>query len=70
MVWARRSARATECPKSSVSAASLGFLEKFQAWKAGGCLNLLNLPSRDAQAVLLLEPEWKKELSYANGRDS
>jgi hypothetical protein len=70
VVWARRGARATECPVSHITPESVALLEKFHAWKASGAINLLELPARDAAAILLLETEFRKELMYVEQRDS
>ncbi len=68
IVWARRGARAESCPKSLITAESLAFLEKFHAWRGSGGVNLLDIAARDAEAILLLEAEWRKEISYADGQ--
>ncbi len=70
VVWARRGARTEECPVSYITPESVALLEKFHAWKASSGVNLLELPARDAEAILLLETEFRKELMYAEQRDS
>ena len=48
------------CPKSIISARSLGFLEQFLYWKrCGGDLRLFE--AKTADALLALEEEFVKE---------
>ena len=56
----------TQCPKSLVSAASLSYLELFQAWKEGGGANLLTLDAKSADALLILQKEWSAEGQHGN----
>ncbi len=63
IVWARGRASTDECPKSAVSAQSLEWIERFLTWKfsakfAGGG-ELWDWTARDADAVLILEREWR-----------
>ena len=69
VVWARRTVTSSQCPKSVVTAASLAWLERFHAWKACGG-DLLERPAKEAEAILLLESELRKEYAYAERRDS
>jgi hypothetical protein len=46
-------------------AESIRFLEEFSAWKAGGSMNLLELPARTAEAFFVLEQELRSEQNHA-----
>jgi hypothetical protein len=61
-VWARGNVVSFQCPKSIITADSLTFLEQFQIWKELGGLDLFSLEARTAEAFLLLEREWRKEV--------
>lgn len=60
MVWIRGQTATEECPKSLMTPQSLEWLEKFFVWKFSGGRNLLQMPARDADALLILEQEWRK----------
>jgi hypothetical protein len=45
-----------------ISAESLTFLEEFNIWKRFGCGNVRRMNARVAEAIALLEDEWKREL--------
>lgn len=61
-MWARNGVSTDECPKSMISAESLTFLEEFNIWKRFGCGNVRRMNARVAEAIALLEDEWKREL--------
>jgi hypothetical protein len=61
IVWARKAAIARSCPRSSISADSLTWLEEYHVWRMTGKSGLLEMPSRKAEAFLALESEWMKE---------
>ncbi len=49
----------TECPKSYVHSESIYFLEQFSIWtRQGG--DLLAMPARTAEAIMILDAEWRK----------
>jgi hypothetical protein len=59
-VWVRGKTVAFHCPKSIITAQSLGFIEQFLYWKrCGGDLWLLD--AKTADAVLLLQEESEKK---------
>lgn len=59
LVWARGRVATDECPKSAVTAQSLEWIEKFLTWKFIGRAELWDWPARDADALLILEREWR-----------
>jgi hypothetical protein len=62
LVWARGNVVSHRCPKSIITASSLAFLEQFHIWKELSGLDLFALDARTAEAFLLLDREWRKEL--------
>jgi hypothetical protein len=54
-----------ECPKSYITADSTTWLDEFFVWKADGAMNLMSLPARTAEALLVLEREWRVEMEHA-----
>jgi len=54
---------ATECPKSLISPASIGYLEYFWLWKRIGGARFDDMDARTADAVALLEEAYCVELS-------
>jgi len=60
VVWARGRARAEECPTSLVTPESAGWVEIFFARKLAGGGSLTDMPARQADALLLLEKEWRE----------
>jgi hypothetical protein len=62
LVWARGKTIAFRCPKSIITAQSLGFIEQFFYWKSGGG-DLWSLDAKSADAILLLQEESVKESS-------
>jgi len=63
-VWVRSSAMTESCPKSSITAQSLEWLEEFAAWR-GGYLSKESLTARQIQAFQLLEEEVAGEARHA-----
>jgi type IV pilus biogenesis protein CpaD/CtpE len=61
-VWARHNVSTSQCPKSIISAESLTFLEEFNVWKRFGCGDARRMNARVADAIALLEDEWRREL--------
>jgi hypothetical protein len=65
-VWARGPIVSRQCPKSVISSASLYWLEKFRWWKLTGSGPLWEMDAKCADALLLLNEEWQKEME--NGK--
>ena len=65
IVWARREVTTTRCPKGSITAASLKWLEEFAVWKSGGGQRLMALPAKTAEAFFVLENELRAEQNHA-----
>jgi hypothetical protein len=59
-VWARGKTVAFRCPKSIITAQSLGFIDQFFYWKSCGG-DLWSLDAKSADAILLLQEEYAKE---------
>jgi hypothetical protein len=65
-VWAGRTVRLTECPKSLISAESLGWIEQYHVARAFGFGSVGALPARVVDAFCVLEAERSAEREYAN----
>jgi hypothetical protein len=65
IVWVGRSVRLTECPKSMLSAESVGWIEQYQIARAFGFGRLYGLPARTVDAFCVLEAERSAEREYA-----
>jgi len=65
MVWGRRRVFLDTCPRSFVSAESIGLVEAFAAWKLVGSGDFASLPARTADAFCVLENELRAEMSNA-----
>jgi len=61
IVWARAGVVTKQCPKSLVTAGSLRFLDIYRSWKALGPGFSASLDAKSADAIELLEQEWKAE---------
>ena len=61
VVWARRGVQARECPQSLVRAESMAMVERFFVWTMRGGRMRMGMPSREAEAMLLLRQELEKE---------
>ncbi|MBI4876804.1 MAG: hypothetical protein HY822_19380 [Acidobacteria bacterium] len=64
VVWARRSVRVDECPKSLVTAESVSLVEAFAAWKLAGGGDAGGLAARTADAFCVLESELRAEMAH------
>jgi hypothetical protein len=66
IVWGRRQAAATRCPKSIITAESMYLLGEFNVWKRcpGGPLHAM--PARVVDAILMLDDEFRAEVNSAN----
>lgn len=61
IVWARGSVNSARCPKSIITAQSLTFVEQFFIWKDLGGGFPFELDAKAADAILILEREWRAE---------
>jgi hypothetical protein len=66
IVWGRRQIAVTRCPKSVITGESMYLLEEFSAWKLCAAGSLRTMPARVADAILILENEFRAELVRAN----
>ena len=64
-MWARGRVASVQCPVSYVSAASVGWMEEFQAWKLFGGVDPYSLPARTVEAFFVLENELRAEVASA-----
>ena len=62
-VWARRDVAVGACPKSYVTAESVGWLEEFLVRRQLGGVPCEELSARSAEAFVILEREMEKELA-------
>ena len=58
------SAVAFHCPKSLITADEIQAVEEFRAWKLTGTPDLRTLPARVADALMVLEAEYRSELRH------
>ena len=63
-VWISGNAVAYHCPKSVITADDLNAVEEFGVWKLAGMPDLRLLPARLADAVMVLEAEYRSELKH------
>jgi hypothetical protein len=61
VVWARRDVATDECPKSTITAQSIGWIEEFLVWKRLGLALPWDLNVRQAEAFLILEEQLALE---------
>lgn len=61
MVWARKRVATDQCPKTEVTAESLGWIDAFRAWKTFGGGDYRSLWAREADALTILETELQTE---------
>jgi hypothetical protein len=57
VVWTRRNVSTDVCPKSTVTAQSIGWVEEFLVWKRLGLALPYDLNARQAEAFLVLEEQ-------------
>ena len=62
-MWARKSTGVSECPVSFITADSGDWLEHFHIWRMTSKESLLDLPAKTAEAIALLENEWREEIN-------
>jgi hypothetical protein len=61
IVWARKQVATDVCPKSLITAASLGWIEEFLIWKRLRLDFRSDLSARQAEAFLILEEQLALE---------
>lgn len=66
-MWVRGRVSISECPKSFVTAESIGWLEEFQIWKRLGYPNVTEMTARQVEAMLVLEAELMEEVKRGEG---
>lgn len=67
MVWTRRQVATDMCPKSLVTAQSLGWIEEFLVWKRLGISLPFDLGARQAEAFVILEEQLSLERQHGAG---
>jgi hypothetical protein len=60
VVWARGGVAVTECPRSVVTAESIGLVEEFFVWRRVGTA-LGELTARQVEAFVILENAMEQE---------
>ena len=63
-VWIDGNAVAYHCPKSLITAADVHAVEEFRAWKLAGMSDFRSFPARVADALMVLEAEYRSELRH------
>ena len=66
VVWARRHVSANECPRSYVTAESLGWLEHFYAAKYFGVADMYALRATTVDAICTIESEMNEERKHGD----
>jgi hypothetical protein len=61
VVWTRRNVATDVCPKSTVTAQSIGWIEEFLVWKRLGLALPYELNARQAEAFLIIEEQLSLE---------
>jgi hypothetical protein len=67
-VWARRDVVTGACPKSYVTAESVGLVEEFLVRRQLGSAGVEGLSARQVEAFMVLERELEKERTAGRGR--
>jgi len=67
IVWARGPVATNACPKSLITADSIGWIEQFLAWKRLGMTLDLSTSARQVEAFLILEEQISGERQSATG---
>ena len=62
IVWARKGAAATRCPKSYITGQSLSWLEDFAVRRRLGFDDVGLLAAREVEAFVILEQQWAGEV--------
>ena len=63
VVWARGQVGSTECPVSYITAESTVWIERFHLWRVSSKPDLMELPSKEGEAIAVLDNEWRKEIN-------
>ncbi len=66
MIWARHGVWTTECPKSSITGESAAWLAMWAAGRRLGFPDVRAMGAREAEAMLILERESRREASRGN----
>ena len=67
VVWTRRRVATDVCPKSLITAQSLGWIEEFLAWKRLGLGLSFEMDARQAEAFVILEEQLLLEKQSGAG---
>jgi len=67
VVWARGPVATDVCPKSVITAQSIGWIEEFLVWKRLGLTLNLDASVRQVEAFLILEEQISSERQRATG---
>lgn len=67
VVWTRRHVATDVCPKSFITAQSLGWIEEFLVWKRLGLSVSFDLEARQAEAFIILEEQLSLERQSGAG---
>jgi hypothetical protein len=51
-----------KCPISTITPWSLSCLEHFEAWKRFGCVDVMHMDAKVADALAVLDKAWGEEL--------
>jgi hypothetical protein len=63
-VWVAGNAVAYQCPKSIIGSDEVYAVEEFRAWKMAGMPDFRLLPARLADALMVLETEYRSETRH------
>ena len=63
VVWARGQVGSTECPVSYITAESSSWIERFHLWRISSKPDLMELSSKEGEAIAVLDNEWRKEIN-------
>jgi len=67
-VWARADVAIETCPKSFITAESIGLVEEFLVRRRLGGMNFENLTARQVEAFVILEKALEKEMKHGGHR--
>ena len=68
IVWARKGFAADRCPKSTVCAKSVSYLEMYHAWQMAGRGDVSGYPAKAVEAFAALERLYREERENAGTR--
>jgi hypothetical protein len=69
-VWARKTVATESCPKSYITAESVGMVEDFLVRRRLGGMSFGELSVRQVEAFLILEEALAGEMAERRGRES